>query len=214
MHSSQLEISIVSDVVCPWCYIGKRRLEAALQLFADKHPTQLTPTLRWLPFQLNPDMPASGMSRADYLQRKFGSPDGGGIYERVSSEGRKEGLAFDFKSISRQPNTLQPHALIEAAFSLGIQAHMKEALMKAYFCAGADLTAETTLLATAQSAGMPFDTARNVLQDKTTHGAIANQEAEMRRIGISGVPFFIFNRKIGASGAQSAAALLQAMEQA
>jgi predicted DsbA family dithiol-disulfide isomerase len=185
-----------------------------LQMFADKHPTQPTPTLRWLPFQLNPDMPASGMSRADYLQRKFGSPDGGGIYERVSSEGRKEGLAFDFAAIARQPNTLQAHALIEAAYATGIQAAMKEALMKAYFCEGADLSSDATLLAIAQSAGMPLEAAHAVLQDTSAHADIANQEAEMRRIGISGVPFFILNRKIGVSGAQSPENLLAAMEQA
>ncbi len=221
MNNPALHIDIVSDIVCPWCYIGKRRLEAALKLFAAKHPTQAAPTLRWLPFQLNPDLAASGMSRADYLQSKFGSADGGGIYERVSSEGSKEGLAFDFKSIARQPNTLQAHALLEAAFAIDqdaqaaqLQPALKEALMKAYFCEGADLSQDATLLAIANSAGMPTEAAHAALQDKTAHASITEQEAEMRRIGISGVPYFILNRQIGVSGAQTAENLLAAMEQA
>jgi predicted DsbA family dithiol-disulfide isomerase len=214
MNTTALQIDIVSDVVCPWCYIGKRRLEAALRLFADQHPAQPAPALNWLPFQLNPDMPAAGMSRADYLQRKFGSSDGGGIYERVSGEGYKEGLAFDFKSIARQPNTLKAHALIAAALALGVQAQVKEALMKAYFCEGADLTQDAVLQKIATSAGMPPEAAHAVLQDTASQQEVAEQDAELRRIGISGVPYFILNRQIGVSGAQSPENLLAAMEQA
>jgi predicted DsbA family dithiol-disulfide isomerase len=214
LHSAPLHLEIVSDVVCPWCHIGKRRLEAALKLFAQAQPDQPEPQLSWLPFQLNPDMPAGGMSRADYLQRKFGSPDGGGIYERVSTEGHKEGLAFDFKSIARQPNTLKAHALIAAAAGTPVQAVLKEALMIAYFMRGQDLTSDAVLAQIASSAGLASDTARAVLQDSAAHQAAAEQDAELRGLGISGVPFFIINRKFGVSGAQPAEALLAAMEQA
>jgi predicted DsbA family dithiol-disulfide isomerase len=214
MTTTPLQLEIVSDIVCPWCYIGKRRMEAALALFAKAHSDQPAPQVSWLPFQLNPDMPAAGMSRADYLQRKFGSPDGGGIYERVSSEGTKEGLAFDFKSIARQPNTLKAHALVAAALPLGVQAQVKEELMKAYFCEGADLTQDAQLQKIASAAGMPAEVVHTVLQDTASHQEVADQDAELRRIGISGVPYFILNRQIGVSGAQSPKNLLAAMEEA
>jgi predicted DsbA family dithiol-disulfide isomerase len=214
MNTTPLQIEIVSDIVCPWCYIGKRRMEAALELFAKAHPDQAAPQVSWLPFQLNPDMPAAGMTRADYLQRKFGSADGGGMYERVSGEGAKEGLAFDFKSIARQPNTLKAHALVAAALPLGVQAQVKEALMKAYFCEGADLTQDANLQKIANAAGMPPEAARAVLQDTASQQEVAEQDAELRRVGISGVPYFILNRQIGVSGAQSPENLLAAMEQA
>ena len=213
-HPAALQIDIASDIVCPWCYIGKRRLEHALALFAQKHPDKQAPQINWLPFQLNPTLPADGMSRADYLQRKFGSADGGGIYERVSAEGTKEGLAFDFKAITRQPNTLKAHALVAAAQPLGVQSQVKEELMKAYFCEGADLTQNTQLQAIATRAGMPAEAVHAVLNDTAAHQNIAAQDAELRRIGISGVPFFILNKSIGVSGAQAPEALLSAMEQA
>jgi predicted DsbA family dithiol-disulfide isomerase len=214
MNNTPLQLEVVSDIVCPWCYIGKRRMEAALELFAKAHPTEAAPEVSWLPFQLNPDMPADGMSRADYLQRKFGSADGGGIYERVSGEGKKEGLNFNFKAIARQPNTLKAHALVAAAQPLGVQAQVKEALMKAYFCEAADLTQDAQLIAIASGAGMSPEAAHAVLQNIAAHQEVAEQDAELRRIGISGVPFFIINRKFGVSGAQPPEALLTALEQA
>jgi predicted DsbA family dithiol-disulfide isomerase len=209
-----LHIEVVSDVVCPWCYIGKRRLETALALFAQAQPEQPKPEVSWLPFQLNPDMPSDGMSRADYLQRKFGSPDGGGIYERVSSEGLKEGLSFAFEKITRQPNTLKAHALIHTARGLGLQAAVKEALMKAYFMQGADLTTDEGLIEAAGQGGLPREAAQAVLQDTTLHTSLAQEEAQMREMGITGVPFFIINRKLGISGAQPPEHLLAAMQQA
>lgn len=218
MSNTPLQIEIVSDIVCPWCYIGKRRMEAALARFAQAHPEQPAPQVRWLPFQLNPDMPEAGMSRTDYLQRKFGSADGGGIYERVSAEGKKEGLDFNFRAIERQPNTLKAHALLNKALrddaTSSQQASLKEALMKAYFCNGADLTQDATLQHIATSAGMSAEVAYAVLRDPATHEEAAAQDAELRRIGVNGVPFFILNRKLGVSGAQPPAALLAAMEQA
>jgi predicted DsbA family dithiol-disulfide isomerase len=214
MNTTPLTIEIASDIVCPWCYIGKRRIEAALALFANAHPEQAAPQVSWLPFQLNPDMPEGGMSRSDYLQRKFGSSDGGGIYERVRSEGVKEGLAFDFDAIARQPNTLKAHALVAAALASGVQAQVKEDLMKAYFCEGADLTQDAQLVQIASAAGLPPQAAQAALQDTASLEEIAAQEEELRRIGVSGVPFFIINRQYGVSGAQSPEALLAAMEQA
>ncbi len=227
MNSSPIRIDIASDIVCPWCYIGKRRLEAALQLFAKAHPAQAMPQLRWLPFQLNPDLPPQGISRADYLQRKFGSPDGGGIYAHVSAEGKNEGLDFNFSAITRQPNTLRAHTLLAAAqqsdqgdhskssnAAPSRQTALKEALMQAYFCQGADLTQDATLLHIAQLAGLPAELAHAALQDTAAQQDCAAQDAQLRRMGISGVPYFIVNQKYGISGAQPPQALLAAMEQA
>jgi predicted DsbA family dithiol-disulfide isomerase len=218
MNTTPIQLEIVSDIVCPWCYIGKRRMEAALALFAKAHPEQPKPHISWLPFQLNPDMPREGMSRADYLQRKFGSADGGGIYERVSGEGKKEGLDFNFTAIQRQPNTLRAHALLAAALqadeTAALQAQLKESLMKAYFCEGADLTQDAMLLKIATRVGIPHEAAHAVLSDSAAQQEIAAQDAELRRIGINGVPFFIMNRKFGMSGAQPAEALLAALDQA
>jgi predicted DsbA family dithiol-disulfide isomerase len=211
MSHTPLQIEIASDIVCPWCYIGKRRMEAALDLFARAHPDQAAPQVSWLAFQLNPDMPAAGMSRADYLQRKFGSADGGGVYERVNGEGKKEGLAFNFCAIERQPNTLKAHALVAAALPLGVQAQVKEALMKAYFCEGADLTQDAQLQTIASAAGLPPEAAHAALQDTARHQEIAAQDAQLQRIGIRGVPFFIINRQFSMSGAQPREALLALM---
>jgi predicted DsbA family dithiol-disulfide isomerase len=159
-------------------------------------------------------MPSNGMSRSDYLQRKFGAADGGGIYERVSSEGRKEGLTFAFEKITRQPNTLKAHALIHTARGLGMQAAVKEALMQAYFMQGADLTNDEALIATAGQAGLPPEAAQSVLRDTDLHQALAQEEAQIRALGITGVPFFVIDRKLGISGAQPAEHLLSAMTQA
>ncbi len=209
-----LKIEVVSDIVCPWCYIGKRRLEQALVLFVQQHPEQAAPVVSWLPFQLNPDLPAQGMSRADYLQRKFGSADGGGMYERVSAEGKKEGLDFNFSAITRQPNTLKSHALIAAAAALGIQNQLKEALMQAYFVQAADMTDDAQLLRIAVQSGMPQADSERALGDSAGLQATSELDADIRQQGINGVPFFIINRRIGISGAQPPQALLSAMEQA
>jgi predicted DsbA family dithiol-disulfide isomerase len=209
-----LEIDIASDIVCPWCYIGKRRLESALSLWQTQYPERPTPTVRWLPFQLNPDMPLGGMSRADYLMRKFGSADGGSRYDRVRQEGKNAGLPFAFERMTVQPNTLKAHALVAVALGAGVQSQVKEALMKAYFCEGTDLTQDTELLRIAVQAGLPEATAKQAIGNSETQQSIAEQDAHLRSLGIQGVPFFIINQKYGVSGAQSPESLLEAFEQA
>jgi predicted DsbA family dithiol-disulfide isomerase len=220
MNHPPLSIQVLSDIVCPWCYIGKRRMEAALALFAQAHPEQPTPHVSWLPFQLNPDMPPSGMSRQDYLLRKFGQADGGDRYAHVKAEGLKEGLSFAFERVARMPNTLKAHALIAAAHeeatggSAALQGQVKEALMRAFFMDCLDMTSDANLLDISVAAGMQRAVAQKALQDAEQHAAIASQDAELRRIGIHGVPFFILNLKFGLSGAQPPSELLSAMEQA
>src|SRR5690606_14319228 len=128
-----LRVDVISDVVCPWCYVGKRQLEDALARWREAHPDSPAPRVRWHPFQLNPDMPEEGIARADYLARKFGSPDPGAIYQRVGAAARAVGLEPDFAKIARQPNTLRAHALVGAARDEAQQQAIVERLFRAYF---------------------------------------------------------------------------------
>jgi predicted DsbA family dithiol-disulfide isomerase len=207
-----VHIDIASDIVCPWCYIGKRHLEQALEMYADEYPNAPTPTVTYLPFQLNPDMPAEGMSREEYVERKFGRP-AHEVYERVRTVGEAVDIPFAFDSIVRQPNTIKAHALVDLAAQFGVQPQVKEALMHAYFCDGADLSSDAEMAAIAIRCGVPLEAAVERLKDNAALQRIAQQDAELRALGITGVPFFIINRKVGVSGAQPAEQLLAAMLQ-
>jgi predicted DsbA family dithiol-disulfide isomerase len=208
-----LHIDIASDIVCPWCYIGKRHLEQALEMYADEYPHAEAPTLSWMPFQLNPDLPTEGMSREEYVQRKFGRP-ASEVYERVRTAGEAVDIPFAFDSIIRQPNTIKAHALVDLAAQFDLQPQVKEALMHAYFCDGADLTDDAELGSIATRCGVPVEAVIERLQDKAALARIAEQDAKLRELGITGVPFFIINQKIAVSGAQPAEQLLAAMVQA
>lgn len=212
--TAPVHIEVVSDIVCPWCYIGKRRLHAAIEQFASRHADACSPTISWLPFQLNPTMPPEGMSRAHYLQRKFGSQDGGSLYERVKTEGTKEGISFAFDRITRQPNTLKLHALIAVAAQFGWQDALQDVFMQAYFTAGADLTDDVQITHAAASAGLSIEVIHATITNRAALKSAADLDAELRSQGITGVPFFLFNRQFAVSGAQSSAVLLQAMERA
>jgi len=209
-----LNIDIISDVVCPWCYIGKRRIEAALQLYARENPGAERPTVTWRPFQLNPDMPAAGMSRQEYVTRKFGASRAKDIYSRVAGVGAEVGIAFAFDKIARQPNTLAAHSLIGLAGAAGLQDQVKEALMHAYFIDGVDLTKTENLVAIATSAGLDQAAVEKCLADPQSRQTVEEEDQRARAIGVQGVPYFIFNGKVAVSGAQEPEALLDAMRQA
>jgi predicted DsbA family dithiol-disulfide isomerase len=206
-----LTIEVVSDVVCPWCYIGKRRLEAALELYAQAKPDAPPPKVSFHPFQLNPDLPPEGMLRADYVARKWGGSPSSEVYARVSGVGKSVGIDFEFDRIVRQPNTKAAHALIALAGELGVQPAVKEAMMRAYFIDGRDLTDIDTLVEVAERAGLDPKRARAHLADPDALRAIDGADLQARRIGVEGVPFFIFNRRYAVSGAQEAQALVEAM---
>jgi len=206
-----LTIEVVSDVVCPWCYIGKRRLEAALELYAQAKPDAPPPKVSFHPFQLNPDLPPEGMLRADYVARKWGGRPSSEVYARVSGVGKSVGIDFEFDRIVRQPNTKAAHALIALAGELGVQPAVKEAMMRAYFIDGRDLTDIDTLIEVAERAGLDPKRARAHLADPDALRAIDGADLQARRIGVEGVPFFIFNRRYAVSGAQEAQALVEAM---
>lgn len=210
--TAPLTIDVISDVVCPWCFIGKRRLETALKLYAEKHPDAPAPQVAWHPFQLNPGLPPEGMSRKDYVTQKFGA-GGAQKYERVKAVGQSVGLDLQFDKIQRQPNTLAAHSLIAMAEPGPAQDQMKETLLNAYFIDTLDLTSEKTLLDLAEKAGLDRDSAQRHLHDPKAREAVSNADNEARRMGVEGVPFFIFNKRIGLSGAHEPETLLDAIEQ-
>lgn len=208
-----LTIDVVSDVVCPWCYVGKRRLEEALERWAQAHPQEPAPQVSWQPFQLNPDLDPQGMPRADYIARKFGAR-GGGVYARVAAVGLQVGIAFAFDRITRQPNTVAAHSLIALAGEKGLQEAMVEALFRAYFIDGVDLSSRADLIKIATGAGLSQAEAERAIDDDVLRARMEAEDRRAREIGVEGVPFFIFNGKLGVSGAQSAEVLCEAMEQA
>ncbi|HEY6241351.1 MAG TPA: DsbA family oxidoreductase [Burkholderiales bacterium] len=206
-----LAIDIVSDVVCPWCYIGKRRLEAALTLYRERGAPE--PQIAYHPFELNPDIPREGIARADYIAKKFGAR-GYSAHDRLVQAGTPLGIAFAFDKIARQPNTLAAHALIECARRHGVQPAMKEALMKAFFVDGLDLTNTQTLVRVAEQAGLARKEAEAAISDEELRRAVAEEEDKARQMGVQGVPFFIFNNRLVVEGAQPPEVLLEAMLEA
>ena len=214
MNSPTLTIDVVSDVVCPWCYIGKRKLEAAL---ASAGSSDLpTTVVRWHPFQLNPDMPAPGVPRKQYLEDKFGGPQRAAeIYERVRAAGQAVGLQLNIDGITRQPNTLAAHALIAFAQQGDADGNdIKERLLKAYFVENRFIGDALVLAEIAEEAGLSGSAARAFVTDPEQLAQVAQADAHVRSLGINGVPFFIFNQAVTLSGAQDPAILLAAMQQA
>ena len=169
--------------------------------------------MRWLPFQLNPDLPESGIPREEYVARKFGAR-GKGVNERVIMAGRQVGISFDYEKMKVQPNTLNAHRLMHHAERTGKQDELAEELFRAHFIEGANLTDRETLASVAARAGLDRKAVTAYLAGDEDRAMIQQADVEARTKGIGGVPYFIFNRKVGVSGAQDADALLEAMEQA
>ena len=196
---SPVRIDVVSDVVCPWCFIGKRRLEKALALKPDV-PVEV----HWHPYFLNDWVPPEGMSREDYLTTKFGSPERySGIAQRVSAAAAEEGLTYSADKMKRQPNTTDCHRLIKWADGIGKSAEMKQKLMDLYFTEGADLTNRAVLLQAATDVGLDPDDVREALASDTDIEAVAREAQGAKEAGIEGVPCFIFAGRYAVSGAQA-----------
>jgi predicted DsbA family dithiol-disulfide isomerase len=191
-----VKISVISDVVCPWCYLGKRRLERAIA------ETGIEAEVTWLPYELNPDMPPGGMPRADYRARKFGADRSAELDAQMRQRGEDEGVTFAFDKMTRTPNTRRAHALIARAGEIGLGNEMAEELFRAYFEDGADVGDTATLLSAATSVGMDEETARAAIDDAEIQQAVAALEARAAQMGVSGVPFFIIEEKFAVSGAQ------------
>ena len=201
-----LSVDVISDVICPWCYIGKRRLEKAIASYSK--PV----TINWHPFQLNPAMPKEGISRREYRIAKFGSWERSmELDANIVSVGKQVGIHFDFERMERTPNTSDAHRLIWLADKMGIQDAVVEALFKAYFTDGRDISNQQTLFDVVAEAGVDRVKAEAMLNSNEDLIAIKKQEW---RFQVEGVPFFIVNSKITLSGAQSSDVFVAAFEQA
>ncbi len=207
-NNQPVRIDVVSDVVCPWCFIGKHRLEAALKLTPD-----IAVEVHWRPYFLNDWIPREGISREQYLTTKFGSVERyQGIAQRVTAAAAAEGLVYAADKVKRQPNTLDCHRLIRWAEAQGKAAEMKQKLMDLYFTDGSDLTDRDTLVQAAVSVGLDADTVRADLASDKDVAAIEQEAQSAKEAGIEGVPCFIFGGKFAVSGAQEPEYLAQAIE--
>ncbi|HEY6831329.1 MAG TPA: DsbA family oxidoreductase [Pseudolabrys sp.] len=209
-EQTPVRIDVVSDVVCPWCFIGKRRLEQAIALKPD-----IPVEVHWHPYYLNDWIPLEGISRNEYLTTKFGSPERyKDIAQRVAQAAAAEGLTYAIDKINRQPNTRDAHRLIRWADSLGFAAEMKQKLMDLYFTEGADLSDREVLVQAAVSVGFNEDNVREALASDMDIAEVAEQVQSAKEAGIQGVPCFVFGGKFAVSGAQPPEYLAEAIERA
>jgi len=203
-----ISIDVISDTVCPWCFIGKRRLEQAVQTRPSYDFK-----IQWRPFQLNPDLPRQGMPRAQYLALKFGSDERASkIYQSVQTAAKDEGLEIDFRNLRSQPNTLSSHRLIRWAGSAGVQDAVVEALFQNYFFVGLDIGDPEVLCEIASKAGMDGKLVHNLLSSDADEKLVSDEELIARRTGIAGVPCFIVDGKYAVSGAQDSTVLLNVFD--
>ncbi|TWA72212.1 putative DsbA family dithiol-disulfide isomerase [Azospirillum baldaniorum] len=201
-------IETYADLICPWCYIGKRRLARAL---ADRPRVQVE--LRWQPFQLNPDMAAGGMERSAYLAAKFGGTERARqIHLVVEETAERDGLPLRLDRIRRTPNSFDGHRLIRIAARHGLGDRMADALFHAYFVDGLDIGDRDTLAATAAGLGFDFTEVKNLLNGDAETTAVFNADATARQLGLQAVPCYIFNRRYALSGAQEPASFLPLLD--
>ena len=210
MTTSPLAIDVFSDVVCPWCFIGKRRLEQAVALRPD-----IPVDVHYRPYFLNPWVPREGMSRVDYLTAKFGSPE---RYEkialRVAQAAANEGLTYNIGALARQPNTLDCHRLILWGGRLGKAARVKQRLMEIYFSEGGDLSDRDVLVQAASDCGLDPMEVRALLASDADVAAVEQAAKSAQEAGIEGVPFYVFGNVLAVSGAQAPEYLAGAIERA
>jgi predicted DsbA family dithiol-disulfide isomerase len=201
-----IHIDVVSDVICPWCFLGKRRLDKAIALLPD---LQIEATFR--PFFLDPTIPADGLDRHAYLANKFGEARLATLHDPLIVAGKADGVPYDFNKIMRTPNTLNAHRLLRWALQAGKQAAVAEALFMAYWHEGRDIGDVAVLAAIAADHGL--DIRSDLLTDKDA-SAVLSEVHTAQQMGVTGVPTFIIARKYGVVGAQSAEVLVDAIRKA
>ncbi|WP_305985628.1 DsbA family oxidoreductase [Roseibium sp. MMSF_3544] len=207
---SPITVDVVSDVMCPWCFIGKRRLEAAL-----KSVPQLDVAVRWHPFQLDATLPKTGKDRKKYLSDKFGGMDQADtIYSRIKAAGQEEGIDFAFDDIKLSPNTLDCHRLILWSRADDLQDEVVERLFKAFFLDGEDLTKSETLVRISDEAGMQSDLVEQLLETETDLDKTEAQIERAQQSGITGVPCFIIDGRFVLAGAEKAETIAAALQHA
>lgn len=208
--TATISLDIVSDTICPWCFIGKRRLETALRLRPEAGVT-----VRWRPYQLDPTIPAGGVDRREYLEAKFGgTAQAGEIYDRVRAAGAEEGIAFAFERIARTPNTINSHRLIRWAGTAGCQDAVVERLFRSYFLEGGDIESPAPLVGIARDCGMDADLVAELLAGDADVELVNREIVTARKIGVTGVPCFVFSDRFGVMGAQPPEALADAIDRA
>jgi predicted DsbA family dithiol-disulfide isomerase len=209
MTHQAFTIEVYSDVVCPWCYVGKRRLERALDQLNGAAQARIT----WRPFQLNPTMPKDGMDRTTYLEAKFGSLDTfRKLEEHVLEAGAAERIPFAFEKVARAPNTFLAHRLIWYAEQQGRQNAVVESLFRSYFVEGADIGIPSTLVQLADRSGLSVEAVERFLQSDEGTEEVKAEQAAGHRLGIRGVPYFVLNQTSGISGAQPVDVFVSAIE--
>jgi predicted DsbA family dithiol-disulfide isomerase len=195
--NATVRVTVVSDTMCPWCYIGKRRLEKALALVPD-----VPVAVSWRPFQLDTTIPPDGMDRQTYLTRKFGAAGAERVYARIEEAGRQEGIPFAFDRIARSPNTIDSHRLLHWAEVADVQDAVAERLFALFFTKGADIGNRDVLAQAAADCGMDGRAVRARLDTDDAKSLIYRQIADVQEIGIDGVPCFVFNGSTYLPGAQ------------
>ena len=210
--TTTIELDIVSDVMCPWCYIGKRRLEQAMEKIGD-----IDVNIRWRPFQLDPTLPQEGKDRREYLETKFGGPERANeIYKRIEDAGLAEGLEFDFQAIAVSPNTLDAHRVIRWASneSETVQNKLVEILFRIFFMEGANIGRHDVLIEAAKEAGMDTSIVGALLATDQDKSAVSQEIATAQQMGVTGVPCFVIDNKYAVMGAQEADNIANAIRQA
>lgn len=209
MTDRPTKLDIISDPICPWCYIGKSRLDRALAQRPD-HPFDI----EWHPFQLNPDMPAGGMGRREYLEAKFGGKQGAiRAYAPIVEHAEAEGLNINFEGIQRTPNTLDAHRLIHWAKIEGVQTAVVDALFQAYFVDARDIGAADVLADIADGAGMDASVVLRLLSSDADLAETSARDSQARQMGVGSVPTFIVGRAHAVPGAQPADMWLKVIDE-
>ena len=208
----KVEIDVVSDVMCPWCLIGKRRLEKALTMLDG-----IEVEVRWRPYQLDSTLPEKGKDRQQYLEDKFGGPEQAReIYGRIEEAGKSEGIDFAFDKIKVAPNTLNAHRVIRWAANGGEEAQQKivERLFELFFVEGANIGDPAVLLEAAGTVGMNVEVMETLLPTDADRKEVQNEIEAARKMGVTGVPCFIINNKYAVMGAQEPATIAEAIKNA
>ena len=207
-NADPLVIDIVSDVVCPWCYLGKKRLEAALAASGEKAE------LRWRPYQLDATIPPEGLDRKAYMEAKFGKGDRlKQAHDHLREKGAELGLAYDFDAIKRAPNTLDAHRVIRWALEAGVQDTVVTRLFALYFEEGRDISDRDLLATVCGEAGLDANVVRAALDTDQDAEAVRQEIVQAQKIGVTGVPFFIFAGRLALPGAQEASVMIEALKQ-
>ena len=202
-----MKVKIYSDTICPWCWVGKRRLKAAL----SQRPN-LAPAIQWQPFQLTPDMASEGADRGENIRAKFGPGGYGQMAEALVEIGHSVGIDFDFDRPGRVPNTIDSHRLMGLTGSAGLQEELSEVMFRQYFGEGLDIGDAAILAAAGAEAGLDLAAMKALLETDEGRQEIKQSDAAARGLGISGVPTFVFDEKFAIVGAQEPAVFVELLD--